>query len=214
MVMRKLACFAALLGLLAGFLGAPAPAVAQDAAEDAGPGPTAATAGNAYVIGAADAPVTVIEYISLTCGFCARFHLDTLPALKTKYIDTGRLRMVVREYPLDGPGFQAAILVRCLDESRRDAFVQLLYERQQSWVRGRDPLAQAKKLARLAGLGAERADACLESDAIATAILETRQAGERDHGVEGTPTFVIGGRSIQDAMTLEEFEEILLPLFN
>jgi protein-disulfide isomerase len=174
--------------------------------------PNSTFANAAYVVGSPDAKLTIIEYMSLTCGHCARFHTETMPGLKEKYIDTGLVRLIARDFPLDGAALEAAMIARCLDEKRRYGFIQLLYKRHRNWTLADDPIATVKRYAQLAGLSTERADACLADDDLARAIVESRQFGENEFNVGGTPTFVIDGRTYQDAYSLEEFEEIILPL--
>ncbi|MFC0210155.1 thioredoxin domain-containing protein [Chelativorans intermedius] len=114
----------------------PLPAVAQEqiaALMDPGPLPEQS-------FGSADAPVTIIEYASLTCGHCRSFHLTTWPALKEKYVDTGRVRFIIREFPFDPRASAGFMLARCAGEDKWYATIDLLYRSQEQWVRASDEI--------------------------------------------------------------------------
>ncbi|MDP6403656.1 MAG: DsbA family protein [Alphaproteobacteria bacterium] len=163
-------------------------------------------------IGAADAPVTIIEYASMSCPHCAHFHIETLPELKKKYVDSGKVRLVFREFPLDRTAFWAAILARCSGEKRYFGFVDLLFRQQEKWSRSRDPIAELRKIGLMGGVGKKEFDACMNNSDLGNAILATRLAGEQKHKIESTPSFVIGGKTQPGAPTLEQFDELLKPL--
>src|SRR6185503_2006793 len=100
------------------------------------------------VLGKADAPVTIIEYASMTCPHCANFHKTTYPALKTKYIDTGKVRFIFREFPLDELAVAAAMLARCADQNERSmALIDVLFASQDKWA-VRQPLPVMQQIAR------------------------------------------------------------------
>ncbi len=163
-------------------------------------------------IGAADAPVTVVEYASMSCSHCAHFHIETLPKFKEKYIDSGKVRMVFREFPLDRTAFWAAILARCSGEKRYFGFVDLLFRQQEKWSRSRDPLAELRKVGLMGGVGKKEFDACFNDAELGNAILATRLTGEQKHKIQSTPSFIIDGKTTPGAPTLEEFDELLKPL--
>jgi len=163
------------------------------------------------VIGSADAPVTIIEYFSLTCSHCAGFHNDTYAGLKAKYVDTGKVKFVYRDFPLDGVGLRAAMMARCVDEQRYVGVIQVLFRTQNNWARAADPVAEIKKIGQLAGLGDDAFQSCLQSEALANGILAKRQEASAA-GVRSTPTFEIEGGIYPGSRSLEEFSEILDPL--
>ncbi|MBO6782137.1 MAG: DsbA family protein [Alphaproteobacteria bacterium] len=194
---------AALVGLMT-FVLVAGSAQAQDT------GDTAAMLGP-RVIGSEDAPVTVIEYFSLTCPHCAAFHNGAYAELKEKYVDTGKVKFVYRDFPLDGVGLRAAMMARCVDEKRYPGVIQVLFKTQENWARSADPVAELQKIGALAGLGAEAFESCVQSDALANGILAQRQEASAA-GVRSTPTFEINGRMYPGSRSIEEFDEILEPL--
>lgn len=164
-------------------------------------------------IGSADAPVTIVEYFSLTCPHCAAFHNGAYADLKEKYVDTGKVKFVYRDFPLDGVGLRAAMMARCVDEKRYPGVIQVLFKTQDNWARATDPVAELQKIGALAGLGAEAFESCVQSDALANGILAQRQEASAA-GVRSTPTFEINGRMYPGSRSIEEFDEILEPLLD
>jgi protein-disulfide isomerase len=158
-------------------------------------------------LGDADAPVTIIEYASATCPHCARFHLDTFPALKEEFIDTGKVRFVFREFPFDDLALAAFMLARCAPEERYFPIVDVLFEEQQSWTQS--PREELLKIARMAGFTEESFNQCLENEEIAEGILAIRSTGAEQYGVESTPTFFINGTVLQGNQPIETFREAI-----
>ena len=162
-----------------------------------------------YAIGPADAPVTVYEYASMTCPHCAHFTLTTLPDVKKLYVETGKIRFVFRDFPLDIVALQASMLVRCAGPEKAEAMVELLFRTQQSWGRAEDPLAALKQTVKLAGLGDAKADACLADETLKMQVAQTRFDAEKQFAIRSTPSFVIGTKVQAGALTIDEFTEFL-----
>ncbi|MCZ8148407.1 MAG: thioredoxin domain-containing protein [Roseomonas sp.] len=160
-------------------------------------------------IGRQDAPVTVIEYFSLTCGHCAAFHRDTLPQVKRELVETGRLRIVYRDFPLDQTGLMAAMVARALPAERYDAFISTLFATQDRWAfnRNADPRVELFRLAALAGMSRETFDSVIADEALARGIMEARVAGQAAHNVTSTPTFVFGSRVVPGNMPFDRFAQ-------
>lgn len=162
------------------------------------------------IIGDADAPITIIEYASLTCPHCASFHNDTLPELKSEWLDEGKARLVYRHYPLDGLALRAAMVTNCLEQDR--AFFGLLsalFENQQQWARAEDPIAALQKHARLAGLGEERFNSCVEDEPGMNQVIRKLEQARETYEVQSTPTFIINGRKVEGNRSYEDLAEIL-----
>jgi protein-disulfide isomerase len=160
-------------------------------------------------IGRQDAPVTVIEYFSLTCGHCAAFHRDTLPQVKRDLVESGRLRIVYRDFPLDQTGLMAAMVARALPAERYDAFISTLFATQDRWAfnRNSDPRVELARIAALAGMSRETFDAVVADQALARGILEMRVNGQQQHNVSSTPTFVFGSRTVPGNMPFDRFAQ-------
>ncbi len=160
------------------------------------------------VLGNADAPVTIVEYASMTCGHCANFHKNTLPEIKKNYIDTGKARLIMREFPFDPRAEAGFMLARCADD-KYFAMVDVLFQQQQSWVsveNARDALLQ---IVRLAGFSQESFEACLTDQKLLDDVREVRNRGSKDFGVDSTPTFFINGSVYKGALTVAEMSAII-----
>ncbi|MEK9594589.1 MAG: thioredoxin domain-containing protein [Rhodospirillaceae bacterium] len=160
-------------------------------------------------LGSEDAPLTMIEYFSLTCGACGKFHRDVLPTLKEKYIDTGKLRMEYRDFPLDIWALRAAAMARSAPEKRYDALITVLFDQQARWTRADDVLAALKQIGRLAGLSSNYVQAALMNTELLDGIANSRLVANRDLGVQSTPTFLIGDRKLDGFLPLDEFDALL-----
>jgi protein-disulfide isomerase len=162
-------------------------------------------------MGAADAPVTIVEYASLTCSHCAHFHAETWPVLKSKYIDTGKVRFVLRDFPLDPLAAAGALLARCAGDDKRAAVVDLLFSNQPKWL-VQKPLEPLAELMKQAGFSQESFDACLKNQELYDAVIKTREAAGTNYGVNSTPTFFINGKLQRGALTVGELDKVLEPL--
>lgn len=161
--------------------------------------------------GSADAPVTVIEYASLTCGHCRNFHLTTWPALKEKYVDTGRVRFIIREFPFDPRASAGFMLARCSGEDNWYATLDLLYRSQEQWARASDATGALKSIMGMTGMSGDEVESCLTDQALLDKITAVAETGKK-LGVDSTPTFFVNGKPYKGSMTIEQFSEILDPL--
>jgi protein-disulfide isomerase len=161
------------------------------------------------ILGKQDAPVTIIEYASLTCPHCAHFTTEVLPKIKEKWIDGGKVRLVLRDYPLDEPALRAAMIARCAPPARFYAFVDTLFADQQQWVLAKDYKAALARLALLGGMSKTQFDNCLADKSGEDKVLQSRLAATQQLGVNSTPTFFINGAKFEGDPSVEGFDAAL-----
>lgn len=164
------------------------------------------------VIGKADAPVTLIEYASLTCPHCASFHNQVLPTVKKEYIDTGKVRMVYRDFPLDQLALTGSMLARCAGPDRYHSFINAMFLQQETWSRSNNPLTALSKLARLGGMSQQDFEACLKKQDVADAVLKQRIDGQKAFEISSTPTIIINGQKFSGGLTLDQFRAVVDPM--
>jgi protein-disulfide isomerase len=163
------------------------------------------------VIGSADAPVTMIEYASLSCGHCAAFHETTYPTIKTEYIDTGKVRYILREYPLDVKAAAASMVARCASKGDATKYYEAadkLFATQDNWVR-RDTAEQLQWTAKELGLDEEAFNACLGNQAMMEALKIGMEIANTRFKVGSTPTFFVNGTPIRGAYPIDEFRRVI-----
>ena len=161
-------------------------------------------------MGPVDAPITVIEYGSLTCPHCARFHHEVYPQLVENYVDTGLIRFIFREVYFDRYGLWAAMVARCGGEMRYFGIVEMMYDEQREWTQG-EPAEVAQNLRRLglrAGLSNEQLDVCMSDNAMAQAMVNLSTEQVNADAVQGTPSFVVNG-VLNSNMSYADFAELL-----
>jgi protein-disulfide isomerase len=153
------------------------------------PAPTAQD----HVLGKAEAPITIIEYGSLTCPHCAEFDTTTLPDLKKNWIETGKAKLVFRVFPLNGLDLHAAMLARCVPPGSYFAFIDTVYHDQTNWMGAHDPEEALGSIARLAGVSEDKVKSCLADKALQDAVVADAYTAQKSYGVDSTPTFFING---------------------
>ena len=147
-------------------------------------------------LGSADAPNLVIQYSSLGCSHCADFHTQTLPALKSQYVDKGIAAFVYRDFPLDSTSLKGAMVARCAGDSRYFVVLDVLYQTQSTWARASDTWSAMQKVLRDAGLAQSLIDACVATAGLEAGVTAIRQQGVDTHGITGTPTFIVNGTKV------------------
>ena len=161
------------------------------------------------VLGNPAAPITIIEYASLTCPHCAHFANDVLPELKREWIDTGKAKLVLRDFPLDGPALRAAMIARCASPDRFYAFADTFFASQDKWATTKDYREALARLAKLGGMGKDEFEACLNNTTLENRIVEQRLVASQELDINSTPTFFINGSKFSGAPTAEEFNKVL-----
>jgi protein-disulfide isomerase len=205
-------------------MGAPTTAWAQRAQQAPPPGPATVPLADLaepsplgdMTMGKDDAPVTIIEYASMTCPHCAHFTVNTFPKLKEKYIDTGKVRFIFREFPLDPLAAAASMLARCADKEKFFPVLDLLFHTQAQWA-VQSPLEPLFNVAKQAGYTREAFDACIDtrnnenSRKILSGIESTRNRGADKLKVASTPTFFINGKRVTGSVSIEELDKEIAP---
>jgi protein-disulfide isomerase len=163
-------------------------------------------------LGAREAPVTIVEYASMTCAHCAGFYAATFPELKSKYIDPGKVRFILREFPLDPLAAAGFMLARCAGDDKRNAIVDLLFAQQKNWAFTNKPLEALAALIKQTGMSQKTFDACLRNDDLRDKVYKVHDRAAEKFGVTSTPTFFINGKRQTGAMTPEAIEKLLDPL--
>ncbi len=157
-------------------------------------------------IGKADAPLVVEEFVSLTCSHCADFYLKIMPELKTRYVDTGKARFVLRDFPLDGTALRASALAHCMPEEQYFPFIKVLYENLEKWAFAKDPQQVMTQYAKLGGLPDDKAKACVSDAKILDALAAARTEAQEKYDIQGTPTFILNGKEKLNASSnVDEF---------
>jgi protein-disulfide isomerase len=164
------------------------------------------------VYGPADAKVTIVEYASTTCSHCARFHNETFPELKKKYVDTGKVRYIFRNFVLNPLDMAASMLSYCGPAERRSAFIDFLFQQQERWAFTQTPLDSLLAAARQAGFTQESFNACLQRRDLYDALNASKDRAADAFRVNSTPTLIINGQVHRGALTLAELDRILQPL--
>ena len=160
--------------------------------------------------GQADAPVTIVEYASMTCPHCSHFHETTYPEMKKKYIDTGKVRFIFREFPLDPLAAAAAMLARCAGKEKFFPLIDAFFAQQKDWV-VQKPLQPMFAIAKQAGFTQQSFDECLANQQLLNNLEEQRTRATQKFNVNSTPTFFINGKTVRGALTPEELDKQVAP---
>jgi protein-disulfide isomerase len=163
-------------------------------------------------IGSADAKVTVVEYSSLTCPHCANFQAKVFPDFKAKYIDTGKVRFITREFPLDNLAAAGAMLARCVDKSKSFDFVETMFATQDQWAHSQNAKAKLFEIAKQAGFTEASFEACLTDQALLDKINAIRTRAGEKFQINSTPTFFVNGKRLAGNNTVADFDKIIEPI--
>ena len=183
-------------------------------AADSGPGASDAASLLAIskddrILGSPTAPITIVEYASLTCPHCAHFTDEVLPELKKKWIDTGKVKLVLRDFPLDDEAVHASMIARCAPHDRFYAFIDTFFSDQANWAAAPDYRAALSRLAELGGMSKNEVDSCLKDATLENKVISSRLVAANQLGVNATPTFFVNGTKFSGAPTVEEFDKLL-----
>lgn len=159
------------------------------------------------VLGKAEAPVTIIEYASLTCPHCANFNNNTMPQVKKQLIETGRAKLIFREFPLNAPAIKASMLARCAPEDKYYDILDVLFKNQERWMESDDIQKSLTQYGTLAGMDEDYIKACLSNEELETAIVKNMQDAQAKYSVKATPTFILneGAKRLTGADGVDAF---------
>ncbi len=198
--------------------GAPFAALAQEASKDAAGAKVpldllmAPQALPDIWMGDPKAPVTIVEYASMTCSHCADFEAHCFPLLKANYIDKGKVRYAMREFPLDPLAAAAAMLARCSGD-KREAMIELLFQQQANWAFVKNPLDALRNLVKQTGMSSTDFDACLNNQKLFDNVDAVRDQAAQKFGVTATPTFFINGDKRPGEIPPDQLDAALAPYF-
>jgi protein-disulfide isomerase len=164
-----------------------------------------------YLLGKPDAPVTIVEYASFTCPHCAQLAVSTMPTVKKELIDTGKARLVYRDFPLDRLALTASLVARCAPRERYFGFVDVLFAGQANWARATDPIRALGQIAQQGGIAPDRFDACIKDETVTQKVVQQRLDGEQKFGIKSTPTLLINGARYSGALTYDQIKAIVEP---
>ena len=162
-------------------------------------------------LGQAGAPVTIIEYASMTCPHCAHFHETTYPELKKRYIDTGKVRFIFREFPLDPLAAGASMLARCADKDKFYPLIETLFQLQTKWAVEK-PIPQLMAIAKQAGMSEQTFNACLSDQKMLDAMQTEQKRATDKFGVSSTPTLFVNGKKQVGGQTIEDLAKVIDPI--
>jgi protein-disulfide isomerase len=162
------------------------------------------------VLGNPDAPVTIIEYASMTCPHCAHFATTVLPDVKKQLIDTGKAKLIYRDFPLDTFALRTAMMARCADPDKYYSLIEVLFKNQDRWTKSDNPIAAVTQLGTLAGMDEAYIKQCMESVELEAYILRVVQDAQKNYTLKSTPTFVFndgqeilsGGHNVEDFVNI------------
>lgn len=154
------------------------------------------------VLGRADAPVTIIEYASLTCPHCRKFHTEVLPTVKRELIDTGKVRLIYRDYPIDNYALKAAMMARCAQNDKYFDLIEVLFQNQDKWMKSDNPLKSLAQYGNLAGMDDDFIASCMTNAELERAMLKRQQDGRSLYKVMSTPTLIFNLRSAENVRQL------------
>ena len=164
-----------------------------------------------FVIGNEDAKITIIEYASLSCSHCADFHVNTLETLKKEYIDTGKVKMVFRDYPFNYPALLGSMVLRCIPENYRYDYMNALFKLQTDWVnkKNKKTIQELYKIMQSGGMTKDEYDACIYNTELENEILKGVMEAQNQFNIKSTPSFIIDGKLIEGNKSIKEFRQII-----
>jgi protein-disulfide isomerase len=167
------------------------------------------------ILGDKNAPVTLIEYASLSCNHCANFHQNVFPYIDKNYIKTGKVKFIFRDFPLNQPAALASVVARCHASNNNNSsetyykFIKVLFETQSSWAFNNNFFEKLRSIAKLDSMSSQQFDDCVNNDDLINKILEKRLEAAKNIGINSTPSFVLNGKAIGGYRNFKKFKEVI-----
>ena len=164
-----------------------------------------------FIIGRDNAPITIIEYASLSCGHCADFHLNTLPKLVDEYVNTGKAKIVFRDFPFNYPALIGSMVLRCVPEDIRYQYSNALYQLQSKWVvrENAKSTQELYKIMQSGGMSKEEFNACIKNVDLENEILTGLMSAQNEFNIKSTPSFLINGILLEGNKPIKDFRQII-----
>ena len=157
-------------------------------------------------IGEKDAPIKMIEFASLTCGHCAKFHNEVMPLIKEKYINTGKIFFTYKDFPLDKFALKASMIARCSGQEKFFSFLNVFYKKQKDWTRTKDPFKSLLKIAKVGGLKDEELKVCIGNKSIEDGLLKDRLKSSKKYNITATPTIYFNDEKFEGDLSFEAID--------
>ena len=164
-----------------------------------------------FVIGNLDAPITIIEYASLSCSHCADFHVNKLPKLIEEFVDTGKAKIVFRDFPFNWPALVGSMVLRCVPSELRYQYTDALYQLQSRWV-VRDKVKIKQELYKImqsGGMTKAQFNECLGNKELENLILQGIINAQEEFNIKSTPSFIINGKLLEGNKPIKDFRQII-----
>ena len=164
---------------------------------------------NDRFIGNVEAPVTIIEYASLSCPHCAEFHLEVLPMIKKEYIETGKVKLIFRDFPLNLPALEASMILRCVSEEFYFKYLDALFSLQKKWAKPKGSKKSLFNILQNSGMTKKEFDSCLSNKELEDEIINKQLNAHKEFNIQTTPSFIINGKLIQGSKSIDTFRKII-----
>ena len=160
-----------------------------------------------WILGNIEAPITMIEYASMSCPHCAAFHLETLPIIKKEYIDTGKVKLIFRDFPFNLPALQGSMITKCVGEDLYFKYLDALFSLQKKWVKSKGSRESLFNILSNTGMTKEEFDGCLNNKDLENKILSHQIRAHEEYNIKTTPSFIINGTLIEGNKSIDTFRK-------
>jgi protein-disulfide isomerase len=160
------------------------------------------------ILGQPKAPIELIEYASLTCPHCAKFHNGPWVKIKKEYVDTGKAKLIYRDFPTDQLALAASMIARCAPKTRYFGIVKIMFETQDNWRNSQNPRQALANIGRIAGMSLETVNQCINSKVAYESVMRLREEGSKKFNIDSTPTLIVNGEKIESGLKIEDYRKL------